>query len=47
MDAYRKGLTGAQAAWATRKYHGHRKLPDSIMRELDEAGIGSKAEAIQ
>jgi hypothetical protein len=23
MDAYTKGLTGAQAAWASRKYPGH------------------------
>lgn len=29
MDAYTKGLDGKQAAWATKKYHGHRVLPDS------------------
>ncbi|KAF7327064.1 hypothetical protein MKEN_00281700 [Mycena kentingensis (nom. inval.)] len=26
-EAYRLGLTGAEAAWATRKYRGHRLLP--------------------
>ncbi|KAH9948611.1 hypothetical protein B0H21DRAFT_777826 [Amylocystis lapponica] len=36
MDAYRKGLDGRQAAWANRKYHGHRMLPDHILEELDE-----------
>ncbi|KIJ56333.1 hypothetical protein M422DRAFT_150897, partial [Sphaerobolus stellatus SS14] len=32
MDAYIKGLTGAQTAWATRKYHGHWVLPKNIMK---------------
>ncbi|KZT67917.1 hypothetical protein DAEQUDRAFT_728411 [Daedalea quercina L-15889] len=36
MDAYRKGLTGKQALWATKKYHGHCVLPESILAELDE-----------
>jgi hypothetical protein len=35
MDAYRKGLTGKQAAWATKKYRGHRVLPPDIMAEFD------------
>ncbi|KAJ8589880.1 hypothetical protein M405DRAFT_737872, partial [Rhizopogon salebrosus TDB-379] len=39
MNAYQKGLTGKQAAWATKKYRGHRVLPDSILAELEEAGI--------
>lgn len=39
MDAYSKGLSGKQAAWAAKKYHGHRVLPDSIMRELFEASV--------
>ncbi|KAG2036682.1 hypothetical protein BDR03DRAFT_865592 [Suillus americanus] len=39
MDAYHKGLNGKQAAWAVKKYHGHRVLPDSILTELDEANI--------
>jgi hypothetical protein len=29
-----KGLNGKQAAWANRKYQGHRTLPDSILQEL-------------
>ncbi|KIJ50563.1 hypothetical protein M422DRAFT_155317, partial [Sphaerobolus stellatus SS14] len=37
MDAYRCGLTGAQAVWANKKYRGHRVLPDTIMEELDIA----------
>ncbi|KAG1795208.1 uncharacterized protein HD556DRAFT_1235891 [Suillus plorans] len=38
MDAYTKGLTGPQAVWATRKYHGHRVIPNSILEALDTAG---------
>ncbi|KAG2036986.1 hypothetical protein BDR03DRAFT_864797 [Suillus americanus] len=39
LDAYRRGLSGKQAAWANRKYRGHRTLPDSILRELDDEQI--------
>jgi hypothetical protein len=39
MDAYQKGLNGRQAAWATKKYRGHRVLPSSILAELDAAKI--------
>ena len=34
LDAYRKRLSGKQAAWAAKKYRGHRVLPDSIFSEL-------------
>jgi hypothetical protein len=37
MDAYRKGLTGAQAAWAAKRYKGHRKVSENIMAEYNEA----------
>ncbi|EPQ50851.1 hypothetical protein GLOTRDRAFT_108476 [Gloeophyllum trabeum ATCC 11539] len=39
MDAYCKGLSGKQAAWASKKYRGHRVLPNSILQELERAGI--------
>ncbi|KAG1782106.1 hypothetical protein EV702DRAFT_961355 [Suillus placidus] len=39
LDAYRKGLNGKQAAWANRKYRGHRTLPDSILQELGDNQI--------
>ena len=39
MDAYRKGLDGKGAAWAAKKYHGHRVLPESIMKEFEEADM--------
>ena len=39
MDAYHKGLTGAQAAWANKKYRGHRMMPESLMMDMDEAKI--------
>lgn len=38
MDAYRRGLTGKAAAYAEKKYHGHRVLPLSILEELDKEG---------
>ncbi|KAI0286343.1 hypothetical protein BC826DRAFT_918043 [Russula brevipes] len=39
MDGYRKGLNGKQAAWASKKFHGHRVLPESILRDLAAAGF--------
>ena len=39
MDAYEQGLNGCQAAWAARKYQGHRVLPVSILNDLEKAGI--------
>jgi hypothetical protein len=39
-DAYRHGLDGAQAAWAARKYKGHRILPPEFLKEMEAAGIG-------
>ncbi|KAF9470849.1 hypothetical protein BDN70DRAFT_998814 [Pholiota conissans] len=39
MDAYSRGLNGRQAAWASRKYRGHRVLPESLMDELEKAHI--------
>jgi hypothetical protein len=39
-DAYRHGLDGAQAAWAARKYKGHRVLPPDFLKDLEAAGIG-------
>jgi hypothetical protein len=37
IDGYAKGLTGADALWANKKYHGHRCLPGNILREVREA----------
>ncbi|PPQ85514.1 hypothetical protein CVT25_006561, partial [Psilocybe cyanescens] len=39
MDVYETGLNGRQAAWAARKYKGHRVLPVGIMEELGKLGI--------
>lgn len=39
MDAYRKGLNGRQAAWAAKKYQGHRTIPDTILAELEKANV--------
>ncbi|KAJ7432649.1 hypothetical protein FB451DRAFT_1065320 [Mycena latifolia] len=39
-DAYlNHNLTGPQAAWAAKRYPGHRTYPESILEELDSAGI--------
>ncbi|KAJ7732977.1 hypothetical protein B0H16DRAFT_1328436, partial [Mycena metata] len=38
-DAYRHGLDGAQAAWAARKYKGHRTLPPEFLKDMAAAGI--------
>jgi hypothetical protein len=39
MDCYRRGLTPKQTIWANKKYHGHRTLPESIVRDLDAANV--------
>jgi hypothetical protein len=39
MDAYSRGLNDRQAAWAARKYRGHRILPEAIMDELEARDI--------
>ncbi|CAA7267960.1 unnamed protein product [Cyclocybe aegerita] len=36
INAYFQGLTGPEAAWANRKYHGHRTLPASVVAKLKE-----------
>jgi hypothetical protein len=38
-DAYRHGLDGSQAAWAARKYKGHRVLPPDFLKDMVVAGI--------
>lgn len=35
MDAYHRGLTGKQAAWAGKRYHGHRILPETLMADME------------
>jgi hypothetical protein len=44
MDAYSKGLKGKGAAWAAKKYRGHRVLLETILKEFDDT---EKAEKIR
>jgi hypothetical protein len=37
IHAYGEGLTGAQAAWANRKYHSHRTLLPDMIREIKDS----------
>jgi hypothetical protein len=39
MNAYERGLNRKQAAWAARKYQGHRVLPQNILEELGKEGL--------
>ncbi|KAG2030553.1 hypothetical protein BDR03DRAFT_878010, partial [Suillus americanus] len=34
IDAYQRGLNSMQAAWAVKKYRGHRVLSESIMQTI-------------
>ncbi|KAH8979999.1 hypothetical protein EDB92DRAFT_1806021, partial [Lactarius akahatsu] len=34
IHAYGEGLTGAQAVWANKKYHGHCTLPPDMIKEV-------------
>ncbi|KAG2368548.1 hypothetical protein BDR07DRAFT_18423 [Suillus spraguei] len=47
MDAYRKRLDGKQATWASKKFHRHPVLPETIMKDLVEAGLGSQIDRIE
>jgi hypothetical protein len=42
IDAYAEGLQGKGAAWAAKKYRGHRVLPESILAEFDEVEKAGK-----
>jgi hypothetical protein len=37
IHAYGEGLTGAQAAWANRKYHSHHTLPPDMIRDIKDS----------
>jgi len=34
ISAYDQGLSGPEAAWANRKYHGHRTLPPEMATKV-------------
>ncbi|KAI9452194.1 hypothetical protein BJY52DRAFT_1124587, partial [Lactarius psammicola] len=34
ISAYAEGLTGVQAVWANKKYHGHHTLPLEMIAEV-------------
>jgi len=50
IHVYASGLNGPEAAWANRRYHGHRTLPADMMLAAknwaqeahDKAGIASQ-----
>ncbi len=42
MDGYRHGLDGCEAAWAVKKYHGHRQIPADATREMIQEWMASK-----
>ncbi|PCH44072.1 hypothetical protein WOLCODRAFT_34306, partial [Wolfiporia cocos MD-104 SS10] len=35
MDTCCKGHSGSQAAWAAKKYCGHRVIPEGVLAKLD------------
>jgi hypothetical protein len=37
MAAYRHDLNGQQAAWAVKKYKGHRTVPENILSQYEQA----------
>jgi hypothetical protein len=36
MQAYHDGLDGKDAAWAFKKYRGHRVIPSFLLANLDK-----------
>ncbi|KAF9507821.1 hypothetical protein BS47DRAFT_1373802 [Hydnum rufescens UP504] len=43
MDGYQRGLDGREAAWATRKYHGHCQMPADATQEMIWEWMASKS----
>ena len=39
ISAYGQGLSGSDAAWANRRYHGHRTLPPSMAHMAQARGV--------
>ncbi|KAG6876826.1 hypothetical protein C0992_011631 [Termitomyces sp. T32_za158] len=39
ISAYQLGLSGAEAVWASKKYHGHYTLPPTMLAEVDRAQL--------
>ncbi|KAF8813518.1 hypothetical protein BYT27DRAFT_7131655, partial [Phlegmacium glaucopus] len=37
INSYAQGLSGPEASWASKEYHGHRTLPAEIVAELKES----------
>ena len=37
ISAYGQGLSGAQAVWANRRYHGHRTLPPELVAQVRQS----------
>ncbi|KAJ7720589.1 hypothetical protein DFH07DRAFT_759955 [Mycena maculata] len=37
-DAYSKGLNGREAAYATKKYRGHRSIPNDYLNDFEQSG---------
>lgn len=40
MDVYLKGLRGKQAEYAVRKYWSHRRVPNSVLMDINALPIG-------
>ena len=36
INMYAEGMDGAEASWASRKYHGHRSLPPEVIQKLKD-----------
>jgi hypothetical protein len=43
MDSYRYSLNGREAAWAVRKYKGHRGLPPEAAQEIAQEFMARKS----
>jgi folate-dependent tRNA-U54 methylase TrmFO/GidA len=46
MNAYATGLNGEEAAWAIKKYKGHRVLPIRLIEIIDQRRTDSLRMAV-
>ncbi|KAJ4467809.1 hypothetical protein J3R30DRAFT_3306521, partial [Lentinula aciculospora] len=46
-DAYAKGFNGREAAYATKRYCGHRCIPTEYLKDFESDGVLAKFKELQ
>lgn len=46
-DAYTKGLNGREAAYASRRYRGHRAIPADYLKDFKDSGVLARFQSLK